>query len=93
MFTRLCRIFKEKIRLGSYVMTIHAEEEMEADGLTVYDVEHAILSGSIVERQKDKETGEWKYRIVGRSIGREPMEAVVKVGRTGKLVIVTVYLF
>jgi hypothetical protein len=92
MFARLCRLFKEKIRLGLYVMTLHAEEEMEADGLTIYDVERAILSGSIVERQKDKETGEWKYRVAGQTIARHPMETVVKLGKTGKLVIVTVYI-
>ncbi len=34
-------------------MTVHAEEEMNDDGLTVFDVEHSILSGAIIERQKD----------------------------------------
>jgi len=36
-------------------MTLHAVEEMEDDRLTVLDVEHAILTGKIVERQPDIE--------------------------------------
>ena len=43
---------REKIRLRQYVMTIHADEEMDDDGLTIYDVENAILTGEIIERQK-----------------------------------------
>ncbi len=78
--------------MGLYVMTVHAEEEMEADGLTIYDVERAILSGSIVERQKDKEMGEWKYRVAGQAIAHQLIEVVVKLGMSGKLVIVTVYI-
>jgi len=29
------------------VLTIHADEEMDADGLSVLDVENAILAGRI----------------------------------------------
>ena len=39
-------------------MTLHAEEEMNNDDLTIYDVESAILTGKIVERQRDRETAE-----------------------------------
>ena len=42
-------------------MTTHADEEADADGLSVFDVECAILVGKIMERQKDPETGAWKY--------------------------------
>jgi hypothetical protein len=41
---------RELIRNLKYVMTIHAEEELENDSLTIFDVENAILSGEIVER-------------------------------------------
>ena len=41
-------------------MTIHAGDEMEDDGLTVFDVEECVLSGIVVERQRDETTGEWK---------------------------------
>ena len=49
-------------------MTTHAEEEMVNDGLTVFDIENAILTGEITERQKDIETGEWKYLIRGATL-------------------------
>ncbi|MCK4261669.1 DUF4258 domain-containing protein [bacterium] len=83
---RLC------IQKRYYVMTLHAEEEMDADELTIYDVESAVLTGRIVERQKDKDTGEWKYRLRGTAAGNDEVELVAKFGVTGKLVIITVYL-
>lgn len=91
MFERVLKRVREKIRTRQYVMTIHAEEEMSDDGLTIYGIEHSILTGKIVERQKDKSTGEWKYRIRGRTDEGDAVEALVKEGPTGKLVIITVY--
>jgi hypothetical protein len=43
---------QELVRTSRYVMTIHGADEMEADGLTVYDVEHRVLTGTIVHRQR-----------------------------------------
>ena len=37
-------------------MTLHAEEEMDDDGLSIFDVERALLTGEIIERQKDYQT-------------------------------------
>lgn len=51
MYNRILRQMREKIRLHQYAMTLHAEEEMSEDGFTVFDVERAILTGEIVERQ------------------------------------------
>ncbi len=50
---------REKIRTRQYVMTLHAEEEMDDDEFTIFDVERAILTGSITERQADHSTNEW----------------------------------
>lgn len=74
-----------------YVMTIHAEEELENDSLTIFDAENAILSGEIVERQRDLDTGEWKYLFKGRSLDDSEIIVVGKISLTGKLVIITVY--
>jgi len=71
---------------------IHAEEEMDDDGLTVFDVERCIFTGKILERQKDKNTAEWKYRINGESLTGSEVEVVAKISPTGKLVIITVYV-
>jgi hypothetical protein len=91
MFERIIKRMREKIRTRQYVMTLHAEEEMNDDGLTIYDVESGILTGEILERQKDKITAEWKYRIRGETISSGEVEVVAKFSPTGKLVIITVY--
>ena len=41
-------------------MTLHAEEEMNDGGLTIFYVERGILTCKIIERQKDIDTGEWE---------------------------------
>ncbi len=74
-----------------YVMTVHGQEEMEADGLTLEDVERTILNGEIIQRQSDQLSGEAKYVIEGRSPTKEPVRVVAKLGPTGRLVIITVY--
>lgn len=68
MFEQIRDKMREKIRSLEYVMTIHAEEEMENDALSIFDVENAVLTGEIVERQKDIETGEWKYLLAGKTL-------------------------
>lgn len=72
-------------------MTIHAEEEMSDDDLSIYDVEAAILNGRIVERQRDKNTNEWKYLIQGSIDHHRSVEVVVKLG-ANNVIIITVYL-
>ena len=68
MFERVLKLFRERIRAGRFVVTLHAVEELEDDGLSVYDVEHAILTGKITRRQRDVDTGEWKYLVNGRTL-------------------------
>ncbi len=92
MHNRVLRKMQEKIRTRQYVMTIHAEEEMNNDGLTIFDVERAVLTGKIIERQKDRHTEEWKYLIAGSAIDERLTIVVGKLSLTDKLVIITVYL-
>ena len=91
MFARLLARIRRLVLQRQYVVTIHADEELHADGLTVYDFERIILTGEIVERQRDRDTSESKYRIQGQTIDRSSAETVVKIAVTGKLVILTVY--
>ncbi|MBD3243593.1 MAG: DUF4258 domain-containing protein [Chitinivibrionales bacterium] len=72
-------------------MTLHAEEEMENDGFTIFDIEEAILTGRITERQRDRSTGESKYVVQGRTLSRDLACVVAKVGPTEKLVIIAVF--
>jgi hypothetical protein len=92
MFDRILKEMQDKIRRREYIMSIHAEEEMDDDGLSIFDVEGCILTGKILERQKDKVTSEWKYRINGQSLSGDEVEVVAKLSPTGKLVIITVYI-
>jgi hypothetical protein len=73
-------------------MTRHARREINNDNLTVYDVESAILTGQILERQRDRQTGERKYRIRGKSLAGDDTELVARIGLTGYLIIITVYV-
>lgn len=92
MFEKILNEMRDKIRERKYVMTIHAEEEMNDDCLSVYDIERGVLTGKIVERQKDRVTAEWKYRINGQTMNVGEVEVVAKLSTTGKLVIITVYV-
>ena len=91
MFQRILKQMRDKVRSRQYVMTLHAEEEMSDDELTIFDVERGILTGEVVERQKDAQTGEWKYLVRGHTVTGDDIVVVGKIGLTGKLVIITVY--
>jgi len=92
MFERILNRMREKIRSLQYVMTLHAEEEMNSDDLSIFDIEQATMTGQITERQKDIETGEWKYLIRGKSIEDNDVVVVSKLSPMGKLIIITVYV-
>ena len=91
MFERILNTMREKVRAGQYVVTLHAEEEMEADELAVFDIERGMLTGTIVTRQKDRETSEWKYLVKGQTMAEGEIVLVAKLSVTGKLVIITAY--
>jgi hypothetical protein len=82
---------RECVRTNRYVVTVHAAEETDDDSLTIFDVERLILAGEIVEKQKDKDPRETKVVIRGPILDGDNAFAVVKLGPTGKLVIVTVF--
>jgi hypothetical protein len=91
LFERILARLRDKIRSRQYVMTLHAAEEMEDDGFSVFDVESCILTGQILERQRDSQTSEWKYIVRGQSLLGDNLCIVGKIGPTSKLVIITVY--
>ena len=43
MYSRILKQMQDKVRKRQYVMTLHAEEEMSEDGLTIFDIERTIL--------------------------------------------------
>ena len=84
--------FRHLIRSLNYVVSTHAAEELEDDSLNILDLENIILTGEITERQRDARTREVKCVVAGITLEGTAAEAVVKVGHTGKLVVITVYL-
>ena len=72
---------RELVRRGLYVLTTLADEEADADDFSVFDVESAILTGKIVERQKESEMGEWKYVISGEAVDGRPLSGRREVWR------------
>lgn len=91
MFKRVLTLIKELVREGRYVMTLHAEEEMNSDSLDIFDVENAILTGRIIARQQDRLTGEWKYLLRGQALSQNSVVVVIKLSPTEKAVILTLY--
>jgi len=49
MFAKTRDKIRDKVHNLQYVMTIHAEEEMENDDLSILDIESALLTGEIVQ--------------------------------------------
>jgi Domain of unknown function (DUF4258) len=80
------------IRSLNYVVSIHAAEELDDDNLTILDLENIILTGEIIERQRDRRTREVKCVIRGSTLDDRQAEIVAKIGPTGRLVVIAVYL-
>lgn len=82
---------RKLVRALRYVVSIHAAEELEDDDLTVLDLENILLSGQIIARQRDRRSHETKHLVRGLITDGGLAEAVVKIGPTGKLFVITVY--
>ena len=92
MLNQILQEIQEKVQNQEYVLTLHAEDEMDQDNLTSFDVENALLTGKIVGRQRDLQSGEWKYVVEGQTHGSEIAVVVIKLTFSRKLVIITVYV-
>jgi hypothetical protein len=84
--------FRTLIRSLNYVVSIHAAEGLDDDNLTILDLENIILTGQIIQRQRDRQTREVKCVIRGFTLDGLEAETIVKLGATGRLVVITVYL-
>lgn len=80
------------IRTLNYVVSTHAAEELDDDNLSILDLENIILTGKITERQRDAKTRETKIIVSGVTLDGNHAQAVVKVGFTGKLIVITAYV-
>lgn len=92
MFERILERMRHLVRDRQYVLTIHGQDAMEDDELTIFDAERCLLTGRIVERQRDRRRHEWNYLVQGPTTDGAAMVVVAKIGGPGRVVIVTVYL-
>ena len=83
---------RDCIRSLNYVVSLHAAEELDDDNLTILDLESIILTGEIIERQRDRKTREVKFIIRGVTLDGQEAETIVKLSALGTLVVITVYL-
>lgn len=91
MFKRTLERMRRLVRAGEYVLTLHGHEALEDDGLSVFDLEECFATGKIVERQRDRRTGEWKYLVRGRAVDYGELIAVAKIGPTRRVIVMTVF--
>ncbi len=91
MLEPVLKQLRSLIRKRQYIITIHALEEMDEDDVLAEDIENVILTEQIVERQVDRATKERKYVLEGADCSGQPVHVVLKIGQTGKAVIITVY--
>ncbi len=89
--SRTLERLRQLVRLRRYVVSAHAAEELDDDDLNVFDLESIILTGEIIERQRNRVTREQKLVIRGHTLSNAPACAVAKLGPTGWAVIITIY--
>jgi hypothetical protein len=82
---------RDCIRSLNYAVSLHAAEELDDDDLTIFDLENIILTGEIIERQRDRKTREVKLIVRGISLEGIEAETVVKFSPSGTLFIITIY--
>jgi hypothetical protein len=83
---------RDLVRSLTYVVSIHAAEELEDDNLTILDLESVLLTGQIIKRQRDRRTREAKAVVRGRTLQGFEAEAILKLGHTGTLFVITIYV-
>jgi Domain of unknown function (DUF4258) len=83
---------RQLIRTLSYAVSTHAADELEDDKLSILDLENVVLTGQIVQRQRDRATRETKYVIQGATLDGTAAEVVAKVNSAGKLFVITIYV-
>ena len=91
MSRRPLRRIRDAIISGEYDLTRHAIDEMAEDGLSIFDVESAILHGEITKTKTDDPRGP-RYTIIGLPKDRKSEVGVVgRFTETGNYLIITVY--
>lgn len=84
-FSRIQYLIKKR----NYLFSEHADEERTKDQLTIGDIEHAILSGEVINERLDDPRGESRL-VAGETQNGKLIHVVIGL-RFNTPVIVTVY--
>lgn len=82
---------QEKVLLEKYELSTHAEEEREADKITIDDLEKALSECEIIEDYSEDPRGA-SYLVLGYDLNKRPIHLVCGSTPSGKLRIITVYI-
>lgn len=92
MYEDILRQMRESIDRRDHILTEHVQEQLDERHLTFYDIERAVKTGRIVERQWDVDWHEYKYVIRGRAYNVSNVEVAAKLTRTRRrIVVLTIY--
>jgi hypothetical protein len=84
--SRIAKI-QSLVRNGLYYLTEHADDEAQADGFDIYDIEQGMLSGKI--RRSWPKDG--KFEIVGKALDGRAIGIVCRITSGSKARVITVY--
>jgi hypothetical protein len=87
----LLKKVREHIGNGTYRISRHALEEMEADDLTIPDIKHVLINGRRA-KEKDMYSNEWqgwKYAIQGKTMDNKEIRVIVAFEK--QMLIITVF--
>lgn len=82
---------REKVRLGLYEVSKHAEVERRKDGLEIKNVKTSIFNGKIIESYPDDPRNPC-YLVFGFDENGTPIHSLCALLRSGKIRIGTVYI-
>ena len=82
---------RNEIENQSYEISIHADDERNADELTITDVEFALLRCEIIEQYPTDPRGK-SCLVIGLTQQRKSIHIVCGKNRSGHLILVTIYV-
>jgi len=85
------RFIRSEIKKQNYEISLHADDERIAEGLTVVQVESALSNCEIIEQYPDDPRGE-SCLALGFTTARRPIHAVCGMNPSGHLILVTIYM-
>lgn len=82
---------RAEIEQQSYEISLHADEERLADGLTVSDIELALSACAIIEQYPDDPRGQ-SCLVIGLTPEGKSVHVVCGKNPSGHLILITIYI-